>query len=248
MSEFIFGFKHALAALVLPPASLVFIAFVGLLIHRAHPRTGRAVTGLALLVLFTLSLPPVSALLITTLERYPAIAPQNLQRAQAIVILGGDNYRYAPEYGGHGIGGYTLQRVRYGALLQAQANLPILVSGTPVAELMKTVIEQEFHGKVRWTENRSWNTAESAAYCAEILRSAGISRIALVSNAWHLPRAVELFEWQGIEVLPAPTVFHGVAPLRLIHAVPAARALDTSARALREWLGILVQRFARRME
>jgi uncharacterized SAM-binding protein YcdF (DUF218 family) len=244
MSAFLFGSKHVLAALVLPPASLIFIAFVGLLIHRAHPRTGRAVTALALLALFAVSLPPVSGLLITTLERYPAITFQNLQRAQAIVILGGDVYRHGPEYGGDGVGGYTLQRVRYGASLQARTNLPILTSGTPVAELMKTVIEQEFHGKVRWAENRSWNTAESAAYCADILRSAGIHRIALVSSAWHLPRAVELFEWHGLEVLPAPTVFHGVPPLHLIHLVPTARALQTSSLALREWLAIVVQRVA----
>jgi uncharacterized SAM-binding protein YcdF (DUF218 family) len=244
MSGFLFGSKNVLAALVLPPASLIFIAFVGLLIHRAHPRIGRAMAALALFALFALSLPPVSEALIKTLERHRAITPQDLQRAQAIVILGGDIYRHAPEYGGDGVGGYTLQRVRYGASLQARANLPILVSGTPVAELMKTVIEQEFHGKVRWAENRSWNTAESAAYCADILRSAGINRIALVSSAWHLPRAVELFEWRGLEVFPAPTVFHGVAPLRPIHLVPTARALQTSSLALREWLAIVVQRVA----
>ena len=244
MSGFIFGFKYALAALVLPPASPILIAIAGLFIQRAHPRIGRAVTALALLALFALSLSPVSGRLIATLERHRVITSQDLQRAQAIVILGGDIYRHAPEYGGDGIGGYTLQRVRYGASLQARANLPILTSGTPVAELMKTVIEQEFHGKVRWTDNRSWNTAESAAYCADILRSAGIHRIALVSSAWHLPRAVELFEGQGLQVFPAPTVFHGVAPLRLIQLVPTARALQTSSLALREWLAILVQRIA----
>lgn len=242
-----FFLKKLLSALALPPFSLIVLALLGLWLSRRHARAGRGVAAIALLALMALSLPPVSHALIRSLETRPPISAQKLARAQAIVILGGGIYPDAPEYGGDTISGASLDRVRYGSYLQKRSKLPILVSGgapfggRPEGELMKETIEREFHGQVKWVEAASRDTAENAIFSAAMLKAADISRIALVSDAWHLPRAIELFQRQGFEVLAAPTVFTMDSPFLLAQALPSADSLRDSNIALHEWLGIFVQ-------
>ena len=243
-----FYLKKLLSALVIPPFSLILLALFGLWLSRKHARTGRAIALFALLALTALSLPPVADGLMHSLETQPPILAQKLARAQAIVILGGGSYPAAPEYGGDTVSRWSLARVRYGAYLQQRAGLPILVTGgapyggRPEGESMKEVIEREFQGQVKWVEAASRDTAENAADSAAMLKAAGISRIALVSDAWHLARAIELFKRQGLEVLAAPTQFTTASPSLFERALPSAGALLNSNLALHEWLGIFVQR------
>ncbi len=243
-----FYLKKFLSALVLPPFGLVLLALFGLWLARWHRRLGQGVTVFALALLGALSVPLVADALMHTLEIYPPLSTQNLAKAQAIVILGGDDYPEAPEYGGDTVGRGTLERLRYGVTLQRRSELPILVTGgapygaTPGAKTMKAVIEEDFMGSVQWVENASNDTAENATYSARMLKSAGITRIALVSHAWHLSRAVALFERQGLQVLPAPTGFATRDPSIWAQILPTGWAFEQSCLALHEWLGIWVQR------
>ena len=246
-----FLLKKLLSALALPPLSLILLALLGVLLTRRHPRTGRWLTGLSLLGLVVLSIPAVSIVLMRSLETYPPIAATQLSRAQAIVILGGGIYPGAPEYGADTVGQHTLERVRYGAYLQKRSGLPILVSGgapfgsRPEADAMKETLEREFGAKVRWSESHSRDTAENANLSAAVLWPAKVTRIALVSHAWHLPRAIALFEKQGLEVIAAPTGFTPWPPMSAALFLPSADALARSSMALHEWLGILMQRAGR---
>jgi uncharacterized SAM-binding protein YcdF (DUF218 family) len=241
-----FILKKIAAALVLPPAGPVLLAFLGLWLARRWPRTGRAIAALALLALLALALPPVSEALLRSLEVRPPIAEQDLARAQAIVVLGAGTYYAAPEYGGDTVHALSLERLRYGAALQKRSALPILVTGgspfggRPEGESMKEAIERDFYGKVQWVERDSRDTAENALYSARLLKHAGIERIALVSHAWHLRRAAAHFRAQGLEVIAAPMGYAKGAPDWVARMLPSARALAASSRALTEWLGILV--------
>lgn len=245
-----FFLKKLIAALLLPPMGPILLALCGLWLARRHPRLGRGLTLVALLGLAALSLPPVAGSLMRSLEKYPPIDAQGRARAQAIVILGGGNNHNAPEYGGDTVGRATLERVRYGIHLQRTTGLPLLVTGgrpyggRPEAAVMREAIERDFKGRVRWAESESRDTIENAEFSARLLKQSGIARIALVSHNWHLLRAVELFERQGLEVVPAPTGFHAAPPSRLANLLPSANALGVSATALHEWLGVLAQRLA----
>lgn len=246
-----FFLKKLLSALVLPPAGPLLLALYGLWLARRHPRLGRGVALIAILGLLALSLPPVANALMRGIEQHRPIETADLARAQVIVILGGGIYESAPEYGGDTVSSATLDRVRYGAYLQRKSGLPILATsgapygGRPEAETMKEVVEREFGGKVRWTESASRDTAENAAFTARMLKAEGISRIALVSHAWHLRRGVELFERQGLEVHAAPTAFSTRSYSLFAFMLPSAGALQSSSYALHEWMGILVQRLTR---
>ena len=242
-----FLLKKILAALLLPPAGPILLALFGLWLLRAKSRRwqhgGAALATLSLLGLLVLSLPVVGNALMAPLEPHPPIAPEQLRRVQAIVILGGGSYFAAPEYGGDTVSHYTLERLRYGARLGRESSLPVLVTGgapfggRAEAESMREALERDFGIKVRWVETASRDTAENARLSAPLLKAAGVTRIALVSHGWHLPRAIELFEKQGIEVTPAPTAFSTGSPSLLEDLLPGG--LVTSRLALREYLGRL---------
>jgi uncharacterized SAM-binding protein YcdF (DUF218 family) len=242
-----FLLKKILAALILPPAGPILLALFGLWLLRAKSRRwqhgGAALATLSLFGLLVLSLPVVGNALMAPLEPHPPIAPEQLRRVQAIVILGGGSYFAAPEYGGDTVSHYTLERLRYGARLGRESSLPVLVTGgapfggRAEAESMREALERDFGIKVRWVETASRDTAENARLSAPLLKAAGVTRIALVSHGWHLPRAIELFEKQGIEVTPAPTAFSTGSPSLLEDLLPGG--LVTSRLALREYLGRL---------
>jgi uncharacterized SAM-binding protein YcdF (DUF218 family) len=190
-----------------------------------------------------LSLPVVGNTLLASLDRYPPISEQQLKNAQAIVILGGGVYRNAPEYGGDTVGRSVLERLRYGARLAKGSKLPVLVTGgaplgtRPEAELIRDALEGDFGVGVRWVETASRNTSENASGSAPLLKRAGITRIALVTHSWHLPRAVPLFEREGFLVLPAPTSFATEPWSEAQSFLPGDGS--ESRQALREYLGLL---------
>lgn len=244
----LFMFKKIVSALILPPTSLILLAFAGLWLSRRHPRAGKTLITLALTALLILSLPITGNTLIRSLETNPPITEAQLKDIQAIVILGGGKNNIAPEYGGiDTVSKWTLERLRYGARLQQQSGKPILVTsgapfgGRPEADTMAESLKQDFNAKTIWIEYQSNDTAENAAYSAKILKQHGISKIALVSQAWHTPRAVPLFEQQGLKVYPAPTGFTREDIEPWAQWLPKASALDKSSMAIREWIAMIIR-------
>lgn len=250
-----FLLNKLLAALILPPAGPVLLALFGLwLASRGNSReetkrwrrTGLWLASASLLGLLVLSLPVIGSALMAPLEVHAPITSAQLKRVQAIVILGGGAYANAPEYGGATVGGASLERLRYGARLARESGLPVLVTGgspfggRPEGELMREALETDFGVKVRWVEAASRNTLENASQSGPLLKAAGITRIALVTHALHLPRAIPLFERQGLEVVPAPMAFSAGSSSRLDDLLPSG--LGSSRWALHEYLGRLYNR------
>lgn len=242
--------KKILAALVLPPAGPALLALLGLWLSRAKSRgwqrAGTTLAAGSLVGLLGLSLPVVGNALTDTLHAPQPVTPDEMRRAQAIVILGGGAYHAAPEYGGDTVSPGTLVRLRYGAKLARETGLPLLLTGgspfggRPEAESMRQVMEGEFGTRVRWMESASRDTEENARLSAPLLQAAGIRRVALVTHASHMRRARELFQRQGIDVIAAPTGFDTPSPALLEDLLP--RGLGRSRDALHEHLGLLYNR------
>ena len=240
-----FLLKKILAALILPPAGLLIVALLGLWLiarHQGRQRTfGIVLISAALSALLALSIPAVGQRLLASLERFPPISNEQLGQVQAIVVLGGGMNFDAPEYGGDTVNFYTLERLRYAARLARASHLPILVTGgapaggSAEAQAMREILTREFGVAVKWTESASLDTAENAHFSAPPLKAAGITRIALVSHGWHLPRAVPLFEREGLRVTPAPTAFTKPTPDAVFNWLP--NDLRRSRLALNEYLG-----------
>jgi uncharacterized SAM-binding protein YcdF (DUF218 family) len=245
-----------LKALILPPFVNILVLVAALLLLRRWKVLRALLAAASLGSLVLLSMPIVSQLLASQLERYPALQWQaiNPEDYQAIVVLGAGRYRQALEYGGEDIPKHLgLERLRYAAYLQRKTGLPILVSGgmwsddsDPEAEFMARILEGEFRGRVPWREGISRTTWENAVYSRQIAEKNGIDKVLLVTHAWHMPRAVYSFEKAGFKVTPAPTVFKSVdlPGIGVMDFVPGINALYNSTWMLHEMLGLLWYRIS----
>jgi uncharacterized SAM-binding protein YcdF (DUF218 family) len=109
------------------------------------------------------------------------------------------------------------------------------------AVAMRNSAVTDFGRQVQWLEVDSLDTSSSARLSAQLLKNNNIHRVALVSHAWHLPRAVANFETFELTVIPAPMGF-SITAANLAAFIPSANALSVSSRALHEWLGITASR------
>lgn len=249
--------KPILTVLVMPPAAPLLLALFGLLLAaRRHVRTGLAIALLGLAALWLLACHAVAAWLAqSVLPPVQAVRPAQLVQAQvqAIVVLGGGVLPQAPEYGLAQPGARTLARLRYGAWLARQTGKPVAFAGgvgwaagadfPSEAEVARRTL-LEFGVELRWADAQSRDTAENARRMREVLARDGVTRIALVSDAWHLPRALLEFRRAGFTVTAAPTGFPAADTRELLTWLPSTEGLTLSRQVLREALGSWVARQA----
>ena len=224
---------------MLPPASLAVFA----LLLMAFGRIGRVLSGASLIFLVILGLPLVSTTLLNSLS--PAKQGSIGSSPAAIVILAGDAIRIA---GTNDLspGLLTLDRERVGASLARRTGLPILLSGgsfgnaqTRLAEMMATSMHDDFGLNAKWIENQSRDTWQNAALSAAILHEAGISSIYLVTQDWHMRRALLAFKHFGLFPVPAPSRQAYNTRFEWYYLIPSASSWLDSYFALHEWVGLV---------
>nr|WP_246602350.1 YdcF family protein [Falsiroseomonas tokyonensis] len=232
--------QNILAPLLLPPLGLVLLGILAGLVAarragRAWPGLLAAISGCGVLLLAT---PLAAGLLVHSLQ--PEMPPAGLPPA-AIIILGGD---MTEGQQGADIGQLTLERLRAGAALHRANGLPILVTGgvlsagrPPLASLMARSLQADFGVTARWVEPRAADTRENAAFSAALLREAGVPAALLVTQGWHMPRALDAFARQDFPVQPAPVRIARAPRLGWSALAPRADHLLESWFAIHEWAG-----------
>lgn len=200
--------------LVLPPLGFGWLLVLAWLLLRARPRIARWLVFIAVSLTMLCAMPITAQYLSLAIEvsEQPAL-PGN---AQAIVVLAaGRRIHYGPD--GRRVGAspaaFTLERMRAGMQLARRTGLPLLVTGgkpdgedPTEGEVMRDVYAQDYGIKVRWVEDASRNTAESADYTTRMLRRDGIHTVVLVTHAFHMRRSLTVFRQGGLRVLPAPVL------------------------------------------
>ena len=236
----------AIALALLPPLSLVILLAAGLVLHLRCPRLAMSLILLAAVALYVLSTPWVGGLLQKSLEISGPLESAELKTANAIIVLGGGRRIGAAEYGGDTLNGLSLERLRYAAMLQRASGLPLLVTGgkpgggtRAEGRIMQHVLQDEYGVSPRWVEDAAETTWDNARLSAGLLHREGVRRIVLVTHAWHLRRAMPLFETQGFSVIPAGVQFSGTRISSMLDLLPTTAGLRDSTFALHEWLGIL---------
>jgi uncharacterized SAM-binding protein YcdF (DUF218 family) len=231
--------KTLLKTLIFPPTGPLLLAILGIVLIKSRPRLARACLILAVAALWLLSTPVVSDALAGLAEHYPPLDFRSVDGAQAIVILGGGGQRaFAPEYGGPAAEPLLLERLSYGAYVARKTGLPILVTGYHLeATAMRDTLLRNFDMPVRWVEDQSYDTFDNARNSVRMLNADGVHRIVLVTHATHMWRSVHEFTAAGAEVVAAPVGILAVREFGILWYVPNPDALLRTWAALNELVG-----------
>jgi len=170
-----------------------------------------------------------------------------LPSAQAMVDLGGGIE--VPQTGRTDLN-QAADRMWHAANLYKAGKAPVLILSGGLASAQGTMTEaasmQLFlrdlgvPDAAMLLEERSVNTRENAQYTARMLSERGIPSVVLVTSALHMPRAVRLFEAQGVQVIPAATDHEFRIYPFWRRVLPDEQALDGSGRAFKEALAWLL--------
>jgi len=231
--------KTLLKVVVFPPSGPLLLGILGVILIKRRPLLARVCLIVAVGSLWVLSTPLVSDALAGVAERYPPLEWGSVSGAQAIVVLGGGGQRFfAPEYGGPAAEPLMLERLSYGAYIARKTALPILVTGNHgEAVAMRDTLLRNFDIQVRWVEDQSYDTFENARNSVRLLNADGVHRIVLVTRATHMWRSVQEFTAAGVEVVPAPVGILAVREFGIFRYVPDAAALERSYAAINELVG-----------
>ncbi|MFJ2693025.1 YdcF family protein [Pseudomonas sp. NPDC087336] len=242
-------FRYFVKHLLMPPGVLILLLVFAWWWRRSRPRLASCCFALGVGGFWLMSLPVVVQWGAGLLEREVPLARDEwttlARRADAIVVLGAGRERGDLAWGSDQPTGVALERERYAARLAKASGLPILTSGglhygTPPTEakLMADSLHDDFGVAVRWQEGQSRTTWENATFSAEVLLPEGIKRVVVVTQAWHMPRAVWSFQKAGFEVVPAPVGFLSVYNAEPLGGwMPELKAIWRSGQLLNEAAG-----------
>ena len=239
-----------LKSLVKIPGLQLLLMFMALLLWFRFRQLAFQLMLLSFVSLYLFSTRPVANLLMANLERYPVFSSvEDTGHPEAIVILGTGVLGNTPEYDmAPQPGALLAQRLRYGAQLAKQTDIPVLVSGGSVYGINEADVMARYLAavdvSVRWRESTSLNTWENAAHSASILSREGIQRVILITHGWHMARSVVLFEKVGLSVVPAPTASAVVLSSHEPYSawLPDIRWLRSSQLALTEYASMVRDR------
>ena len=202
------------------------------------------------LLLLLLSLPAVAYFLQGSLEwRFPPLERRPADR-EAIVVLGSavrrpEGSRLRPE-----LDEGSLNRCLKAAELYHQDKPCLVVVSGGMAEsepVRPTVAEamREFLISLGVApadiilEEQSRSTYENAVESSRLLDKRGLTKVILVTDAYHMARSMACFRKQGLEPLPCCCYYRApVFSWELANFWPNPKALAGSQRAGHEWLGM----------
>lgn len=253
------SWKPAITGLLLPPLPLLLLILVGARLMFRNRLVAWSLVLAGVGGIWLTCTPAVAGLLTRHLLHPPQAISEatiaQLRRAPhtTIVVLGAGRRRLAPEYGVSTLKSASVERLRYGLWLSRQTELPVGFSGgvglgaepgPTEADVAARIAEREFGRPLRWTEGTSRDTRENALRTIALLQPMGIERIVLVTQGYHMKRALRNFEHAArgtsIQFVVAPMSLWVDAPLRAVDWLPTASGLEDTWLALHEWLGLVM--------
>lgn len=182
----------------------------------------------------------------------------------AIVVLGGGREAVSQEYGTSDLSKFSAERLRYGIWLVRRTGLPLGFSGgvgwaqlsekgASEADIAANVALKTYGVPIRWVEGESADTRGNAALTIAMLSEQRVPEIVLVTDAFHMPRALRDFEQAArrqadlrpgslvIKVTPAPMGFWQHEDRALFDWMPSISGSIGVRLALKECLAALLK-------
>lgn len=241
-----FTLQKVLWFLAAPPACVIFFMVFGLLASRKRRDRARGFLLAGTLVLYLLSIAPVSDFLLKPLERSASPLTRLPDRIDAVVVPGGGSVDRSWLGASPVPNGETLARLVLGIELAKKMDVPLVLLGGNGEPFATTLNDAEVMAETAYAmgvprhqvvvENRSRNTLENARAARRIVKG---DRIILATSAYYMKRAIFMFGKEGFRVTPAPTWY--LAQCRLKGAalfIPRAAELRNSSIAVAEWMSL----------
>jgi uncharacterized SAM-binding protein YcdF (DUF218 family) len=238
--------------LLLHKALPVFLLPLGaslVLITLAVLRKSRALAAITITFLYMASTPFFANWVLNSRERqYGAVPIEACPAADAIVVLGGT---LGPNPAAPG--GYVwaaADRLDYGVRLYQAGKAPLLVftggripwlsQSNSEGESLRTIAcERGVPASAVAITGTVESTAGEAVAIGKLAHERGLSRIILITTAWHMPRAMILVGRTRLRITPFPVgeLINPAAPMTILDFLPQSSALERTEIALRELLG-----------
>ena len=253
----LFWLKKSISFWLMPLPACLLLLIAAWIFTRTpkRARLGRRLLAAAALLLLFLGNIGVSTWLVRSLEaRYPAIpeiasanaVPPELKGCHFVVVLGGGHGDVAGLSATNKLStsalGRVVEAVRLLRVLPA-ARLIVSGPGSSKGQTHASVLAQAAvslgidRGRIILIDSAHDTEDESRAVAAIV----GPARIALVTSAWHMPRAASLFREAGVDALPCPADY-SAKPGPDFHFEGLSwdvESLVRSTQAVHEGLGLL---------
>ena len=252
-----FALLKYLTQFVMPPASMA----VGLLLAwalalvRLH-RLSVTVAVLAIAQTMVMSFPPVADALLEPLQDKARAAAAEAPACcyDAIVVLGGGVTPAAPPLVMEPDLADAADRVWYAArlyhrglarrIIVSGGSLLVTTSGPAATEaeaMRRFLVDLGVPSEAIVSEGTSMNTLQNIRNVRQMV---GEARVALVTSAYHMPRALKLAHQGNLNVGAFPTDWHLPAEVRPSweNWVPSIAAMALSSISLREHVALLLDR------
>jgi uncharacterized SAM-binding protein YcdF (DUF218 family) len=236
---------------LLPPGNIAtFLVLLSFYLFLKRLRKTALLTLLFGFAVYLLSIQPVASSLMKPLEHKYKVPPSaELNSCDALVVLGGGIKRGAPFLN---LPDSPMEdaQIRLDAALKLffEKPRPIIVSGYSknerYSEAKVMAAYLRYMGvpkKFLIEENASADTLQNALFTAKVIKEKGFRKVCLITSAYHLPRAVMLFNRAGVKnLVPVPADFKGssIISLTVYKFIPTPYWFRVSALALHEYFGL----------
>ncbi|MEX2575737.1 MAG: YdcF family protein [Halofilum sp. (in: g-proteobacteria)] len=202
------------------PLALALILVGTFLFWRRRNASATALIGIGVLGLYLLATPAVSGWLMQSLERgHEPAALDSYSNADVIVALGGGIMPPAPPQRTSNLQD-SVDRVRTAAHLYHAGKAPRIITtgrrpyldvGPTAAEAAAGLLEEfGVPSDAIIAPGNSSSTREDALSVHAVIERENMDSVLLVTSAFHMRRALGVFEAAGIDATPVPTDYHSV--------------------------------------
>jgi uncharacterized SAM-binding protein YcdF (DUF218 family) len=225
--------------------------------RKKRPKTKRALSWVAIGMLYLFSIEPVANQLERSLEASAKDTTSASTTYDAVVLLGGvvddagmDAFDGAPPAYNDNV---ERLLVTFDLLRKGRARYAIVSGGTGGIVQRGDVSEAHVLGDqlVAWgieqerilLEDRARNTRENAIFSKKILDERKLKKVILVTSAFHMQRAAGCFRAENIAFDTLPVDYRAYDTRKRSGSwLPRPDAFVVSSRAIREWTGRAVYR------
>ncbi|REL35724.1 hypothetical protein DXX92_10450 [Thalassotalea euphylliae] len=244
-----FLFKKIIAAVVMPLNISLLLLIIAAMFFKLKPKLSRTSLILGTLILGISSITPVADKTIAPFEQTYESFSRSIKPISYIVVLGCGHATNHALPATSQLKACSLRRLIEGMrVLKLHPEAKLIVSGyglydeqTNAETVQKAAIALGVPNAKIIVEPYPKDTREEAQLIAPRVKG---KTTVLVTDAYHLPRAMKYFELEGVKPIPAPAGYYAINPDQDFvwpHLVPSAKNLQTSSIVWYETMGRIWQ-------